>query len=164
MANLTGFDANEVEPNVAFEPIPAGSYMVVITETEMKETKSGDGHYLEIEMEVIEGEYKGQRLWDRLNIDNPNEKATAIARGQLSAICRAVGVMQPKDSLELHNLPLVVGVKLQKRADNGELANVIKSYAGKGTPLKAATPAAAGPAQAAQAEQADAGTAPWLRP
>ena len=31
-----------------------------------------------------------------------------IARGELSAICRAVGVMQPRDSVELHNVPLEI--------------------------------------------------------
>ena len=39
-----------------------------------------------------------------------------IAHGELSAICRAVGVMQPKDSIELHNLPLLVTPDLPKAA------------------------------------------------
>ncbi len=28
MADLNGFDANQVEPSVAFEPVPAGKYEV----------------------------------------------------------------------------------------------------------------------------------------
>ena len=45
---------------------------------------------------------------------NPNQTAVKIARGELSAICRAVGVMQPKDSTELHDLPLVIsGIQLE---------------------------------------------------
>ena len=57
--------------------------------------------------------------------------AVKIARGELSAICRAVGVMQPRDSVELHNLPLLITVKLKKREDTGELTNEIKGYAPK---------------------------------
>jgi hypothetical protein len=54
-----------------------------------------------------------------------------IARAELSAVCRAVGVLAPNDSVELHNLPLVVHVKCKKRDDTGELANEIKGYAKK---------------------------------
>lgn len=153
MADLRGFDAEKVEPNVGFDPIPAGSYMAIITASEMKATKSNDGNYLELTFEIVAGEYKGRNLWDRLNIDNPNEKAVKIARGQLSAVCRAVGVMQPKDSIELHNLPLVVGVKLKKRTDTGEMTNEIKSYGNKGAVV----------APEHQAQQATTQKAPWLR-
>jgi hypothetical protein len=122
MAKLE-FDAREVEPQAGFEPIPAGKYLAVITGSEMKPTKAGDGSFLELVFQVIEGQYKGRLLWERLNLDNPNPTAVQIARGQLSALCRSVGVMTPRDSVELHNLPLVVTVKLKKRDDTGELQN-----------------------------------------
>ncbi len=32
MANLNGFNANNVDPATDFEPIPAGKYLAVITE------------------------------------------------------------------------------------------------------------------------------------
>jgi len=48
MANLNGFNAHSVEPMADFEPIPAGKYVAVITDSEMKPTKSGNGSYLEL--------------------------------------------------------------------------------------------------------------------
>lgn len=36
MANLNGFNAHEVDPNVGFDPIPAGKHVCIITGTEMK--------------------------------------------------------------------------------------------------------------------------------
>jgi hypothetical protein len=48
MADLRGFDANQVEPSSDFEPVPAGKYLAVITESEMKPTKAGTGHYLQL--------------------------------------------------------------------------------------------------------------------
>jgi hypothetical protein len=75
-----------------------------------------------------------------------------IARGNLSALCRAIGVMQPRDSVELHNIPLVVTVKLKKREDTGDLANEVKGYAKKEV-------AAAKPQQAAPTDS----TPPWKR-
>ena len=78
-----------------FEPVPAGKYLAAIVESEMKPTKSGNGHFLELTFEVGEGPYKGRKLWARLNLDNPNPQAVQIARGELSAICRAVSFAAP---------------------------------------------------------------------
>jgi len=150
MANLHGFNAGEVDPAVEFEPVPAGKYLVAITGSEMKPTKSGKGSYLELTFQVIEGEYKGRLLWSRLNLDNANPLTVQIARAELSAICRAVGVLQPKDSVELHNLPLQVTVKCKKRQDNGEIVNEICGYARKD-------------AGAGQPQQQAGNTPPWAR-
>ena len=127
MAHLNNFNANEVEPALNFEPIPAGKYLAAITESEMKPTKNGSGRYLQLTFTIIEGEYKNRVLWARLNLENPNATAVKIARAELSAICHATGVMTPRDSVELHNLPMTIGVKLKKR-DDGELSNEIKTY------------------------------------
>lgn len=131
MADLNGFNASNVEPNADFDPIPAGKYLAVITASEMKPTKNNNGHFLELTFQVIEGQYKNRLLWSRLNLDNPSPQAVQIARGELSAICRAIGVMQPKDSAELHNLPLMVTVKCKNREDTGDVVNEIKGYAKK---------------------------------
>ena len=76
MADLRGFDANDVEPSADLEPIPAGKYQAVITESEMKPTKAGNGHYLQLAFQIIEGEYRNRFVWARLNLDNPNATAT----------------------------------------------------------------------------------------
>jgi len=150
MANLNGFDARQVDPASDFEPIPAGKYLAIITESAMKPTKSGSGSYLELVFEVIEGQFKARNLWARLNLDNPNPLTVQIARAELSAICRATGVMQPKDSIELHNLPLLITVKCKKREDTGDITNEVKGYAKK-------------EAAAGQPQQATSQTPPWAR-
>jgi hypothetical protein len=152
MADLYGFDANEVDPNIDFDPIPAGKYEAVMTESEMKPNKAGTGSYLQCTFVVTEGEFKGRVLWARLNLDNPNATAVKIAKAELSSLCRAVGVMRPRDSSELHDLPLVLMVRCKKRADTGELSNEIKGFAPK-----------VSPAQAATSKPAPAKTMPWKR-
>jgi hypothetical protein len=149
MANLNGFDANEVEPQGDFEPIPASKYVCAVVESEMKPTKSGTGQFLEFTLQVLEGEYTGRQLWARLNLDNPNAKAVQIARGQLSALCRSVGVLTPQDSSQLHNLPLSVRVVQKLRDDNGEITNEVKGFS------KREVPAVQAPA--------DSGAAPWAQ-
>jgi hypothetical protein len=131
MANLNGFDASQVEPSSELAPVPAGKYLAVIIDSEMRANKAGTGSYLQLTFEIIEGEHKGRLLWARLNLHNANETAVKIARAELSAICRAVGVLTPKDSCELHNLPLVITVKLKKREGTGEIVNEVKGYSPK---------------------------------
>ena len=134
------FNANDVEPSAGFEVIPAGKYNAVISDSEMKETRSGTGKYLQLEFEIIDGEYRNRKLWSRLNLENPNPDAVRMARADLSAICRAVNVLTPKDSLELHNLPLVITVRCRKNQDD-EMVNEIKGYAPRAATV-APTPAA----------------------
>ncbi len=151
MADLNGFNANEVEPTSDFEPLPAGKYVTAITDSEMKATKAGTGHYLELTFQVLEGPCKNRLLWSRLNLDNPNAQAVQIAHGELSAICRAVGVMQPKDSSELHDRPLVVTVKCKRRDDTGDIMNEVKGYARRDVAVNAGA--------GAMSDEA-----PWKRP
>lgn len=145
------FNANEVAPSVAFEAIPAGKYTTVITDSDMKDTRSGNGRYLQLEFEIIEGEYKGRKLWSRLNIENEKPETVRFARADLSAICHAVNVPQPRDSVELHNIPLVVTVKCRKTPD-GEIVNDLKGYEAVSRPVVNAA-----------ASQPQTGSAPWAR-
>ena len=116
------FNASEVAPSVGFEAIPAGKYQAVITDSEMRQNKSGTGEYLQLEFEIIKGEYKNRKLWARLNLNNPNPDAVRIARADLSAICHAVNIIQVSDSIELHNLPMTITVKCRKTPD-GDIVN-----------------------------------------
>lgn len=154
MANLNGFNAHEVEPSTSFDPLPAGKYIAAITGSEMKATKRGDGSYLQLEFTVLEGDCKGRKVWSRLNLNNPNKQAVEIARGELSAICRAVGVMTPRDSVDLHNIPLEITVKVKKRQDNDEFTDEISAYGPKG--------AAGANGQRPQSPVTD-NTPPWKR-
>jgi hypothetical protein len=150
MVNLTGFDANQVEPSTTFDPIPAGKYLAAIVDSQMKPTKNGQGEYLELVFQILDGEWKGRQLWARLNLANPNPQTVKIARGELSAVCRAVGVMAPKDSIELHNLPLVITVRCKRRNDTQEIVNEVRGFAKRD-------------AAGGRPQQASADAPPWRR-
>ena len=152
---LLNFNASLVEPARDYEPIPAGQYEAVATESEMLPTKSGTGSYLKITFEIVSGEYKGRKLWARLNLANPSKTAVEIAQKELSAICRAVGVLVPKDSSELHNIPLMVRVAVVEGAQGP--ANDIRGYSPRGGAAQAAQAAQTVPQQAVPAT----GKAPW---
>lgn len=127
--NLSGFNARDIEPSKnTSDVIPTGKYDVVISRTETKPTKSGNGEYLQLEFTIIQGPYADRKVWSRLNLDNPNPVAVSIAKAELSAICRAVGVLTPSDSSELQDIPLNIDIRVEKRADTGGETNVVKGF------------------------------------
>ena len=136
MANLNGFDASTVEPAGDFSPIPEGIYTCGVVESSMEPNKAGTGSYLKMKIEVLEGEEKGRSVFEFLNLDHPNEKAVNIAKATLSSICRATGVMQPKDSMDLHDIPFdckIVVTKGKDKEGNDRMNNNIKKYATQGS-------------------------------
>jgi hypothetical protein len=154
MGNLSGYDANDFDPNGAnFDPLPKNDYLAEITASEFKATKNNDGEYLQLTFCVLDGEFKGRTLFDRLNLKNANETAVKIANSTLSAICHSVGVMRPNDSAELHGKPIVISVDVEERNDKpGAFSNRIKGY--KATNAVASAPVAA---------TKDAKTPPWKK-
>ena len=151
MANLGNFNASEIEPQGSFEPIPAGWYTAMIVDSEMKATKNGTGEYLQLRLDIIDGDHQGRVLFDRLNLNNQNQTAVEIAQRQLSAICRAVGVMQPQDSSDLHDKPLRVKVAIRPAGNGYEASNEVKAY----------EQAQGGSAPAAGAAAPASGKKPW---
>lgn len=147
MAGLDGFNAAEVEPNEGFDVLPAGEYRVCIVNSNRKPTKRGDGQIIEFEMQVLDGQYQNRKVWERINFINPNPTAQQIARGTLSAICRAVGVLQPGDTAELHNKPMLAKVKVTKQEgynDKNEVTKYSPVSVQPSQPQQQAQPATAG--------------------
>ena len=127
------FDARTVAPNEAFEPIPAGWYNGKIVESEMKATANGQGAFLALTIQIIDGQYANRKVFDRLNLQNQNAVAQEIAYRTLSAICHATGVIQVTDSSQLHGIPMQVKVSLRPAGPGNdgkmyEANNEVKGY------------------------------------
>lgn len=178
MANLGMFNANEVQgERTDFTALPPGNYVLAIVNSEMKATKAGTGEYLQLEMEVQEGPFTGRKVWERLNLNNPNAQAVDIARKTLKEICLACNRPIIQASEELHGIPMLADVKVEKGKDGNSDSNGIKKYSPRhGAPAATPAPAQATPAQATQAYAANPATpapaapaaaatggAPWAR-
>ena len=124
------FSTQGVAPNAALEAIPSGVYPVVITSTQEKPTRAGDGAYIEFEMTIqAPSEFAGRKVFDRLNIRNKNQQAVDIAYGTLSAICHVVNRHNIQQTEQLHNLPFQAVVAKVARDDRpGEFSNEVKGY------------------------------------
>ena len=81
MANLgTTFDASTVDPTSSYDVLPPGQYVVQIVQSEMRPTKNGQGQLLALELDILEGDHVGRKLFDRLNLVNPNAQTVEIAQ------------------------------------------------------------------------------------
>jgi hypothetical protein len=114
MAHLE-FDAESIPPDErSFDPIPAGDYLCQVVASDVIVTKRGDGKYLKLTLQVLDGPYTNRQVWDNLNIINPNEKAREIAQRNLAALCRAIGVVHVHDSEELHYKPFIATIMIEE--------------------------------------------------
>jgi hypothetical protein len=157
------FDSNTVDPMGKFTPIPTDDYLAIIVDSGMKDTKKGDGKYLLLTYEVVEGEYKGRKIFETLNLINSNAQTVEIAQRALSAVCRATGVLHPKDSAELHGKPLVISVGNRPGSNGFEDKNIIRGYSRTdGKELKDITDATA-PVKGAPVVGGEKKLKPWQR-
>lgn len=188
MANLN-FNAATVAPASANIVVPAGWYNVIIEHSEVVPTVAGTGTILKLRYSIVDGEFKGRKIFGQLNIVNPSPMAQEIAQKQLSAICHAVNVIQCNDSQQLHNIPFKVKLKItpggikdqhtgEKYDDKNEVTGWEKSSTNVGvsggsapgaTPPVTAKPitpppVAAAPVAAPPAWGAPAGQQPWQAP
>ena len=127
------FDATSVAPQSAPGALPSDWYNVLITDSEMVETKAKTGSMLKLTMKVMDGPNAGRLLWDRLNLYNPNPVAVEIAQKTLSSICHATGVMQVQDSSVLHGIPIMVRAVHKPASGGYDESNDIKGYAAFGS-------------------------------
>lgn len=97
-----------VDPDARYKVLPKGEYAVMVLKVEEKAPKQGEFNYLETSMEVIEGEYKGEIMVDRLSL-------SPKAAPRLAGFIHACGMVDPSqkgsqsfDTNDLINKVLIV--------------------------------------------------------
>lgn len=127
-----GFDTHSVEPQADFVAIPPGDYPIVIEKSEMKKTKSGNGHFLELTCKILAlpgnasgmmGQSAvGRKVWDRLNLDNPNGQAVEIALRSFAALGQALNLARIQDTQQIVGGMCIACVKVK------DGSNEIRTY------------------------------------
>jgi len=175
MAQLPGaFDATNVDTTDQFDVIDPGDYTVQVVQSEIRVTKAGTGQYIWLELDILDGQYQGRKLWDNVNIINPNPKAQQIGEKILAQICKACNLGGVTDSEQFHFKPMTAKVTVQPASGQYGPSNQVKSYkavdgtavARQDPQISAAAPQSVGEAMpAAQAQPAAGGAAamPWNR-
>ena len=124
------FNLTDVKETGDFSVLPKGEYLVICRESELKDTKAGDGKYIKVMFEIVSQEYNGRKLWHNFNVVNPNDMAQKIGLGQLKSFLLSSGVKPEQlNSVKPHNL---VGqgcvVKVTTKTDSYGEKNEITSF------------------------------------
>ena len=103
------FDYSNAPPPRDFEPIPAGTVATTVLHIEagnagedqlLTRSKDGGCEMLAIVLTVIDGPFKGRKLWQYLILQGTtpgHAQAAAISRGVLKAILDATRGLKPDD-------------------------------------------------------------------
>ena len=133
MALLPSVFVPEEAEDMQFTVIKSGWYPAELVKSTLKDTRNKDGKYLEFQFKIIEDandeKSEGRFVFANLNIVNKNETAVKIAHSDLKAICEAVGFEGDlEDTVDLHNIPLMINVKLKPETPDWPAKNEIKGY------------------------------------
>lgn len=121
----------------SFDLIPDGWYIAQIVGEEDKPTKSG--RMVVFTWEILDGQFEGRRVWQNHNYLNDSMKAQSIAREQFGLITRASGLLKSKNTLMLHERPMLVHVGIEKGDGSYGDRNTVKNGGYK--PIGEAPPA-----------------------
>lgn len=125
---MQAFDARNVDPTQGVGGLPIGRHPVQIVKSEVKPTKDGSSGYVQFDLSVLDGPNKGAVGAYRLNLYHDNPQTVEIAHRQLSALCHVTGVYQVQDTQQLHNVPFVVEVGLQKEPNPNKYTEVKRVF------------------------------------
>lgn len=158
MTMIGAIDFEQVEDRKDFGLIPPQDVVMAITNSEYKPNSKNTGHALNLEFQILDGEFTGRKLWAMLNLDNPSADAVRIAQAELKQILTATEMLGKfgQDVTVLHNIPMIGTLEVDpERTVNGQTykaKNKIKKY----SPIAAGTsaPVTAKPHVAAQAPNA----------
>ena len=126
MAQLN-YDVNAEELESSYDPVPAGQYNVIITESAYEDNKSKTGKILKLTYQIMEGPFKDKKIFENLNLIHSNKQAEEISRKAFNSIGVALGFNKVEDSVQLHNKMLTLDVIVKNSEEYG-LQNSIKKH------------------------------------
>ncbi len=135
------FDPFSVKPQDDITFVKPGKYSVLIEKAEVKITSKQTGHLISLRLQVLdEGPFKGRKIFDNINIQNPSIQCVEIGMRSLSALAQALGIIKVEDTSQLLNQVVVAHVKVKDEQ------NSVRTYSaaeGAAAPVPAAAPATA---------------------
>lgn len=118
-------DPTAVEESI--DALPAGEYIVQAIEASYEPNSKNTGKILKITYEVLDGHFKGRKIFENLNLENPNKQAEEISRRSLNSLCLAIGLKELQSPSQILRTPLTVKLNFKKDEKYGD-RNEIKKH------------------------------------
>lgn len=119
-----------------FKLAPAGDYIAKIVETGKVPTKetaalavSKRKHRFNLTWEITQGEHKGTKIFEGLNLEHQDDKTREYAEERLLSIQDACGVVNCDDLDDLKGIECSIKVSVKKGDAQYPDSNAIRSYA-----------------------------------
>jgi len=114
-------------------PLPKADYYAQVIATDIEANSKQTGTFIKCDWFILAGEHAGKTLITRLNIQNPNPQAVEIAQKHMKSMCDAMGIVGPvMDTVEYHNKPCIISVKVTPGDAQYGPGNDITKYAPTG--------------------------------
>lgn len=144
MAKLASFpkksSGNSAKPNVPalasgqkkpWELVPTGDYTARLISFEEKETKAGDGMYINAKFEIDVTEKRKLLVFQKFHIANKNRRTVEIDAKRLTFLAKATGLGEMTDTDQLHDIvgvDFLASVDVQVSKNDYPDQNVIKRF------------------------------------
>jgi hypothetical protein len=125
---MEGWSADQEQPLADFGLLPKGWYAGYVESTERKESKGSPGnHYLNATIVSTDESAPGRKFWPMFFLWYQKQDTVIRARREFGSLCRATGRIAPKNTDEIHKIP--IGFYLSHSKDsNGEIVNKVTNY------------------------------------
>jgi len=161
--------------STGFDPMPEGDYVIEVVKASLVPTKNKSGRILTLELVVVSDDFNGRKVFERLNVENPNPVAERIGLERLNQLIDCAGLEDPQGEDELVGAVSGVHFKIRddegykpdnevsyfKPADDCKLGEYSETPAKKSAPAGSSKPAGSGKAQTEKAESTGAKKKPW---
>lgn len=163
MADLTRYYTPEAAPEADdFSPIPPGWYDAEIVDIEERDTRAGDGCYLNVRFDVTGPTNAGRVIFEMYTMENPSPKAVRAGHAKFRQLHEACGLPHITDTDQLVGRSCAIKVKIERNEQYGDKNRVQASRAQSGgsAPRGGAAPASVAPPKRAAGSPPPAGLPP----
>ena len=117
-----------------FKPLPDGDYLMSIDYAEIKDTNSGKGEQLKLELVVLEspsGSGQNRKVFEYHMIRHDNAQTQLIGRGEITELAEACGLPMPlniQDTSQFLNKAVKCVLYTQKGTNGYPDSNKVRKY------------------------------------
>jgi len=126
--DTTGCYDAETDDFKVYKLLEKGVYKFVIVSAEIKQTKKGDGSYLNVRFDECEGDGENSVVFKTFTLSNPSQKAVTIGKRQLAGLKHAIGKPEASTVEDFRGCMCWGEVRIEDGKDGHKDKNIIGNF------------------------------------